>query len=52
MMGAAGRRARTVSVARCRRAAAKENAKQLVDGCDVELWQGSRKIQTFKRKPE
>jgi hypothetical protein len=29
-----------------------EAAKQLVDGHDVELWQGARKIQTFKHKPE
>jgi hypothetical protein len=31
---------------------AKEEAKQLVNGHDVELWQLSRKIETFKRKPE
>jgi hypothetical protein len=30
---------------------AKEYAKQLVDGHDVELWQGERKIGTFDRKP-
>lgn len=30
--------------------AAKEAAKQLVDGCDVELWQRARKLQTFKHK--
>lgn len=29
--------------------AAKEWAKQLVDGHDVELWQGDRKIATFTR---
>jgi hypothetical protein len=29
--------------------AAKEQAKQLVDGHDVELWQLGRKIATFKR---
>jgi hypothetical protein len=28
--------------------AAKEAAKQLIDGHDVELWQGARKLQTFK----
>ena len=28
--------------------AAKERAKQLVDGCDVELWQLERKIETFR----
>jgi hypothetical protein len=28
--------------------AAKEYAKQLVDGHDVELWQQDRKIETFK----
>lgn len=30
--------------------AAKEQAKQLVDGHDVELWQLDRKIATFIRK--
>jgi hypothetical protein len=30
---------------------AKEYAKQLVDGHDVELWQGEHKIATFDRKP-
>jgi hypothetical protein len=29
---------------------AKERAKQLVDGHDVELWQLNRKIETFKHK--
>jgi hypothetical protein len=32
--------------------AAKEKAKQLVDGHDVELWQLGRKIETFKRTQE
>ena len=32
--------------------AAKEKAKQLVNGHDVELWQLGRKVETFKRKPE
>jgi hypothetical protein len=27
-------------------------AKQLVDGHDIELWQRTRKIATFNRKPE
>jgi hypothetical protein len=31
---------------------AKERAKQLVDGHDVELWQLGRKVATFKHKPE
>jgi hypothetical protein len=31
---------------------AKQAAKQLVDGHDVELWQGTRKIATFKRRTE
>jgi hypothetical protein len=31
---------------------AKESAKQLVSGHDVELWQGCRKVATFDRKPE
>ncbi len=32
--------------------AAKERAKQLVDGHDVELWQLGRKVETLKRKTE
>lgn len=32
--------------------AANKGAKQLVDGCDVELWRGRRKIATFKHRPE
>jgi hypothetical protein len=31
---------------------AKEYAKQLVDGYDVELWQGDRKIAAFKHTHE
>jgi hypothetical protein len=31
---------------------AKEYAKQLVDGHDVELWQGDRKIEAFKQNNE
>ena len=31
--------------------AAKIAAQQLVDGHDVELWQGRRKIATFKYRP-
>jgi hypothetical protein len=31
---------------------AKEQAKQLADGHDIELWQFERKIATFQRKPE
>jgi hypothetical protein len=31
---------------------AKEYARNLVDGHDVELWQGERKIETFMRKHE
>jgi hypothetical protein len=31
---------------------AKEYAKNLVDGHDVELWQGERKIEAFKRTHE
>jgi hypothetical protein len=27
---------------------AKENTRQVVDGHDIELWQGDRKIETFK----
>jgi hypothetical protein len=30
--------------------AAKERAKQLVDGHDVELWNGGQKIETFPHK--
>ena len=32
--------------------AANEAAKQLIDGHDVELWQGSRKIATFRHRSE
>jgi hypothetical protein len=32
--------------------AAKEKAKQLVNGHDVELWQLGRKVETFKRTQE
>jgi hypothetical protein len=31
---------------------ATEQAKQLVDGHDVELWQRARKIATFEHKPK
>jgi hypothetical protein len=31
---------------------ARERAKQLVDGHDVELWQRDRKVATFERKPK
>lgn len=31
---------------------AKEQAKQLVEGYDVELWQRTRKIATFHHKPD
>jgi hypothetical protein len=31
---------------------AKERAKQLVDGHDIELWQLGRKVALFKHKPE
>jgi hypothetical protein len=30
---------------------AKEQARQLVDGHDVELWHGDRKVATFSHKP-
>ncbi len=33
-------------------AAAKECARQFVDGHDVELWQLDRKVETFKHKPK
>ena len=32
--------------------ASEEQAKQLVDGHDVELWQRDRKIAIFERQPE
>ena len=32
--------------------AAKEVAKQLVDGHDVELWRRTRKVETFKHNPK
>jgi hypothetical protein len=31
---------------------AKEHARQLIDGHDVELWQGDRKIEAFKHTHE
>jgi hypothetical protein len=31
---------------------AKEYAKQLVDGHDVELWQGDRRIESFKHRQD
>jgi hypothetical protein len=31
---------------------AKQYAKQLVDGHDIELWRGDRKIETFKHTHE
>ena len=30
--------------------AASEHARQLVDGHDVELWQGAKKLATFKHR--
>ena len=33
-------------------AAAKERAKQLVDGHDKELWQGDRQVAVFDAKPQ
>lgn len=30
---------------------AKERAKQLVNGCAIELWQGNRKIALFAAEP-
>jgi hypothetical protein len=32
--------------------AAKERAKQLVDGHDIELWQLGRKVATFRHRPQ
>ncbi len=32
--------------------AAKEHAKAFIDGCNAELWQLSRKVATFKHKPQ
>ena len=33
-------------------AEAKNQAEQMVDGHDIELWQHERRIEVFKRKPE
>jgi hypothetical protein len=33
-------------------AEASEKAKRLVDGHDVELWSGERKVATFEHKPK
>lgn len=31
--------------------AAEAQAKQFVDGCDIELWQGGRQIAVFENQP-
>lgn len=48
MIGIDGRFLRAVELVCPDDDAAEEYARQLVDGHDVELWQGDRKITTFK----
>lgn len=48
IVGIDGRFLRAVELACPDDDSAKEYARQLVDGHDVELWQGDRKITTFK----
>jgi hypothetical protein len=46
-----GRIVRTINLACPDDEAAKEHAKSLGDGHDVELWRGARQIAKFKDKP-
>jgi hypothetical protein len=48
IVGIDGRFLRAIELASPDDNSAKEYARQLVDGHDVELWQGDRKITTFK----
>jgi hypothetical protein len=48
IIGTDGRFLRAIELACPDDDSAKEYASQLVDGHDVELWQGDRKITTFK----
>jgi hypothetical protein len=47
MVGVDGHILRAIELVCPNDESAKEYARQLVDGCDVELWQGERQIQTF-----
>ena len=52
ILGADGRIASAIDLECDDDELARLKAKQLVDGHDVELWQGTRKIAAFKRRPE
>jgi hypothetical protein len=52
IVGEEGRIVRAVELLCPDDESAKEYAKNLVDGHDVELWQGERKIAKFHHKPQ
>jgi hypothetical protein len=52
LIGTDGRFLRAVELVCPNEDTAKEYARQLVDGHDVELWQGDRKIESFKHTHE
>jgi hypothetical protein len=52
IIGTDGRFLRAIELACPDDETAKEYAKQLVDGHDIELWQGDRKIEAFKHTHE
>jgi hypothetical protein len=52
IIGLDGHIVKAIGLHRANDDAAKERAKQLVDGHDVELWQGDRKITAFEHKHE
>jgi hypothetical protein len=52
IIGTDGRFLRSVELVCPNEDTAKEYARQLVDGHDVELWQGDRKIESFKHSHE
>jgi hypothetical protein len=52
IVGEEGRIVRAVELLCPDDESAKEYAKNLVDGHDVELWQGKRKIAKFHHKPQ
>jgi hypothetical protein len=52
IIGTDGRFLRAVELVCPNEDTAKEYARQLVDGHDVELWQGDRKIESFKHAHE
>jgi hypothetical protein len=52
ILGADGRIANALNLECEDDEAAEKAAKQLINGHDVELWQGTRKIATFTHTPE